>query len=383
MIRFLLYIGLAVTPFLVLRGFDTGYPKNIFALGVAVSIAGYALLRGRLFHIPSKLILLLSGWLIVSTFICPKWSGLNLMYGGNVDGLWNFKALFLVMAYLIAGMAILSVQWTDDNIRRLLMIVSYSGFLMSLYVFFQAIGIDPMFHVKHLHSSSLADSPNIVGTLGHPGTLGIFLLLCLIPSIALKKNYIIGCLLIAIFLTHSHIVWGATILSLLFFVSAGNNKLFILLSMLTVLAVFCISQLHGLQDSGRFNVWMQIINDMLEHPNTLFTGFGIGSFSYVFSPIIHQQGPYWAQAHNEYLEMFWGAGIIGVVMLLIVIFNQFKQSWGMVHNISIRTLLTMFFAICVCAAGNFVWHLGVFQLYSIVIIGILISRKKEMEICSL
>ena len=49
------------------------------------------------------------------------------------------------------------------------------------------------------------------------------------------------------------------------------------------------------------------------HKTYALTGLGIGSFS-VFYPFYHQSS--WAQAHNEYIECFYGLSWVGLFLLL-------------------------------------------------------------------
>ena len=73
---------------------------------------------------------------------------------------------------------------------------------------------------------------------------------------------------------------------------------------------------QGLHDAGRPVVWMLTISSILSAP---LLGFGYGTFSTVF-PMFRDNSTsvygIWSMAHNTYLEVFQGLGLLFGAMLI-------------------------------------------------------------------
>jgi hypothetical protein len=379
MIKYLIYIGLAVTPFITIKGMDSRLPKEYFALGVAATIALLAVSNGSLKSLQNKWLVAFVLWCIFITPFAQKWIGLSLYGGGNVDGLWNYKVLLYSTIYLVALVAISSIKNVSRIIPSVMNVMFYSGFVMSLYVILQSIGIDPLFKISTYEATKYIPSNKLAGTLGHPSIVAMFILVCIPAAIFLKKRYSLLLMISSLLLTKSMISIGALALSTMFLFFFDKRHwlivvflFFVFLS--TIFQGFIISEA-----SGRYDVWLTALNDIKQNPITILTGFGIGGFSFIFQPLMHGNMEYWASLHNEYLQVLWGVGIVGLFLLIRSIYWVFKNSFNIANDFSVRCLATSFFAICICAAGNFIWQHGTFCIYSIIIVGILCSLIRESK----
>jgi O-antigen ligase len=95
-------------------------------------------------------------------------------------------------------------------------------------------------------------------------------------------------------------------------------------------------------DPHRVEVWKLSI-DMWKRAT--ITGFGHGSFKMMFQPIapLHiQRDGHWAQAHNEYIQILFEHGIIGLGIILslmwITLCRFWKRKKGLVPLLSLATL---------------------------------------------
>lgn len=383
MLKYLLYIALAVTPFITIQGMDSRYPKEVFALGVALLIFLYMVSRETLKKFDNKWVLLFIGWSILSAFFAPKWLGLNLYNGGNVDGLWNYKALLQIVIYFLALWAISSANFSHKTLDIMINIIAHSGVIMVFYVFLQAIGIDPLYKVSLLEATTYTPSYKLTGTLGHPTIVSAFILMCIPMAIYLRKYWMVALMVIALLMTKSVVAIVALVGSIIYFVLCKN--LFKLTVVNIVIFVIIILGLYYeiLGNSGRFAVWTMAFNDMKSNPITFLTGFGIGSFSYIFTPLMHSSYTYWAQLHNEYFEIIWGVGLVGLFFAIKSGIWLFDKIQTLLEDRTIRCLMTSIVAVCFISLGNFVLHLGVFHIYMVIILGVLMQkiRKKGESIC--
>jgi hypothetical protein len=382
MIRYLIYIGLAVTPFLTIQGYDSRYPKEVFALGIALLIALYGFSRG-LKPFQNKWILLFIFWVGISSIFLPKFEGLNLYGGGNVDGLWSFKSMFYLLTYVLMAWVISSVRFSDNVIWIMVKIMAFSGCLMAVYAILQALGIDPLFHVRDLRKltgQGLPPSANITGTLGQPTILAAFLVMCLPMALCVGKTWIFLTILTAIIISKSSMAFVALIGAYIYFVFPYRSKRQTFAFTIFVLFGWLAVNNGWVSDSGRFLMWEQVLQDMRANPITLLTGFGFGSFGYIFSALMHPTGIFWLQMHNEYLEVLWGCGAIGLFFIVKAIDWVLQRSQFVINEDKILYLMMSLVAICLCACGNFVWHLGVFQFYTAVMVGIVFQKIRTLTI---
>lgn len=374
MVKYLVYIGLAVCPFLTLQGHDQRLIKGNFALGLCLIMALFCFLFKGFKRSANPWLPLFIAWSMVSTFFVPVF-----IFNHNpVDALWNFRPLFCMMVFFLSVMAVADTNWSDKAINRVFKIIAYSGMLMAFLVILQGFfGIDPLFHVKSLDKDAMAPSPNMAGTLGHPTFVGAFMVLCIGFAWHLRKWLAVAMMIVALVACKSAVPLCALgCVAALYWAYGSRTKTWIAMGAL-VLCGIVAWHFNIIHDSGRFLLWQTILSDMIANPHTFMTGFGIGSFQYIY-PIMHPSISHdpWLQAHNEYLEVLWGTGIPGIFLMYKGLAWPMQKAW---HNkdAQLRILFCAWIAICLCAIGNFVWHLGVFCLYSAVIYGCMSNKVQR------
>ena len=111
------------------------------------------------------------------------------------------------------------------------------------------------------------------------------------------------------------------------------------------------------------------------------TGWRMGNFKYTFH-FLHPNGPTmrkFHQAHNDYLELAYNTGIVGIFLFLSCLWVFFRQIFIKVFNNIIteeeRALTAGFIVICVAAGGTFVWQIGTTIFYSCVFFSLLNNRE--------
>lgn len=387
MIKNLILIGLFVLPLFVMHGYSFRYPREILALGLALAIAMYGIYEGLIqCEFDNVWILAFIGWVFISLLFIPQIKGLE--FGSqNVNGLWNIKSLFYISIYAITFFVISNLNISDDFIMKSCYAILIPSVITAIIVIGQYFGIENFFRnpigatEQEQHLVAVTNY-KLGGLMGQPTLCSAYLAMTLPIALYLRKHFVSAIIILSIILIKSDVATIAMISSFAFLLCFSNWKRLGVLAIgvfLIVIVGLCFK--YQIQDSGRFGVWLQIWKDMTTPflvPNGLtyfFTGFGIGSFPYFF-PFIHSGG--WEQAHNEYLQLFYGAGAIGLSILLFGIYKVFKSIWDNFEDYEIRYLSSSLCAICICAFGTFVWQLGVFQFYSVVILGIIYNLKRRI-----
>lgn len=395
MIRQLLIIGLIVIPFAHLTKIvDQALLKEWLAMVMALSIASYALFTKGIRCVDNKWIIFSIGAMVVSTMFVPdsqlylgaiKPNGAFVFTDLNVDNIWNFKPMFLSILYLLMASAIAQEEW---NIKEIVKIISWVGFLMAFVVIVQKFGFQQFWRVREAWEVGLgAKNMGLTGFMAQYTLVASFMAICFVATLFLEQFYFSIVIAIAILLTGCHFAILSIIISTALRFGAKYSGSFILILLAIIATALIIDHFHHFNDDGRYVVWQQILHDMThpihdvkEGPTYGFTGFGAGAFGLIFS-ILHRSP--WGKAHNEFLEFLFNNGIFGLGIFLTAVGIFFKQCLNLYSNENMKFILLSFLATCVLSCGTFVWHLGWGQFYTVAIIGLAYSaiRKQGEQKC--
>lgn len=382
----LISLGLITIPFFVFQGYDTRIPKMNLALGIALGLSLLAVFQGKLKAFKNKPLLFLMGFLLVSIYLSPK-PDITLL-GRQVADFWVWKTMFHSIVFFLMLVTVSGIEFTKKNIFLLLNIMVWCGFVMALYCIAQSIGIEQFFVLNTKVKATLCTPKNFIGgTLGHPTIVSPFIAMIIPIAFYLKKRIKAFFMFIAVFLTCSQVAIGAMLVSLVFYLSAKGRRWLVggWITLILAIAILGIGYFKAprikafVGDSGRFETWEQIVTDIKSPINKEgnrygLTGFGVGSFAYIF-PRKHNSLMH--QAHNEYLELAYNTGVIGLGLFLWAIFYIFqtnfsiKRIWEGRADKYKMALLSSFLCIGICAGGAFVWQLGATLFYTLVIVGLL------------
>ena len=370
--------ALWITPFVMWQGQDFREIKLSFCLLACLSITLIALYEGQFKPVRNKYALFFIGFLWLSTMLAPS-PGIKVI-GMDIGIYWAYKCLIYIFAAFTAICAIASHPFTKDEIQSILKTICLVGVVMGVYTIIQSFGIEQFFKSNGQHHEQW----NIVGTLGHCNFVGSFLAMIVPIAIVLKRYKSALLIFIAVCVAQSLVAIGAMTLSLFVLIYLKNKKtllpiLLIIASLATIL--ICIQPYYSniISDSGRFEHIPKIANQVLykgfvtgEEGRFPFTGLGLGSFYYTYH-VVHNNSFY--QAHNEYLELLYNCGLIGLGLFLLSIWQMLKDNWnkGWLKN----CVIASFICIAINAGGLFVWQLGSHILFSVVIVGLL--NNKELK----
>lgn len=406
MINWLLYVGIVLLPFAVLRGMDTRTPKELLALGLALSISLVALYKGKLKPFKNYWILLFLGSIYLGILFAPDFKDFLLAYhhvqgehlppharkqafsmlmNKDISDSWMYKSFFYIFIYSLMMITVASIDLTKKVVDKIFFLMGLSGLLTALYIFLQAVGGDQFFtKMPEMYNPDVnyLTKPRIGGFMGQSTIVSPYLVLVL-PIVLFLRRYIwFGLIVLAIILTQSKVAIGAMLIMLIVYFVLSNrkySKIFavIFLSVFIGCGVFIVKKKnltsrdgisHYLthEASGRFPVWLGVIKDLREpFEGTAhgFTGFGAGSFHYSYST---RRNNRWLQAHNEPIEALYNFGTLGVGLLIMAF-------WWMRRRIRTeleKSIVVSFFGIVVCSLGTFVFQLAPIIFYTIILLGL-------------
>lgn len=307
-----------------------------------------------------------------------------------------------VMNIFIGTIIFMISRWyfkskTFYSIRKPIMIVVFINLLFIILQFFR---LDPL-HTQMSAAGKLLEGPynGMDGIFCIRMASGIYNLIAM-PIIALANPLLSLVCLVPIFFSSSSTVAMAFVLLFLFFTYFTNKRIFrIALIIIPILGFLYI--LHDFRDDkktslSRFPLWHMTVKYALSNPigygpdsyrnytkqkNFLFKSDGnynVGTFTKIedgkavfkyYSPtndnaeikrltdttlehgLVNGELPFWDNPHNEYLQVFFQYGIVGLVLLigfLRELFNRFMVSLKDREMVAITTCLLAYLIISLC-----------------------------------
>jgi len=339
------------------------------------------------FKFPSILLFYLSIHLLVTPQYQIK------LLGENVSGIWIAREFNDLLLFYLMIMAVSSIAWGTNSLRKLFEVICYVNLLCSLYIFVQFLGFDQWQRVLDIQNIWAQNNPHITSFLGQSTTSSTFLALTLPFLICNRKWGFIPFCLGAIWIADSmtaYMMVGVVVFLYLFFRCGVFIRLllsvgFIYLWNEVTLNINKYYQLVVSECSGRFNVWKDAFTQVIHSPfleiqNVFLTGYGFGSYEFI-QKNLSTSG--FVELHNEYLEIFCTTGIIGFILLFFSLFMLIKRIFMI--NIIDRyrfAAITCFFAVCCGNTIHFMWQLEPHRFYTCIMLGIILNYiNKEKKGC--
>ncbi len=266
---------------------------------------------------------------------------------------------------------------TQENIKKILKTIVLTAVVYSVYILVQRAGFDQIYKLVTPDTNTLSRNFELGGFISQPVFAACFLSM-LLPFVIKSRNYFFIALVVgAIILTGNRTAMIASGFVGLALCPKTRNFIYLILGayVLAIVGSF-IASLFGitplLHDTGRFGTWLMVLKD-IAHPIfpgvdkfNILTGQGIGAFSTLF-PFYHNSG--WLQAHNEFLEMFYGMSFIGLGLFILAIYKVLASIYD-------RYVLAALIAILVCSMTNPVWHIPQIQFMTVLLMGIGLNKEK-------
>lgn len=88
---------------------------------------------------------------------------------------------------------------------------------------------------------------------------------------------------------------------------------------------FFVPQLHGFSSSGRIPAWLRFFTWWFDNAD-FFTGTGTGTFQWLGPYIDKFQGEMFLQMHNDWLQVFFEGGVIGLFLVVMAYWDLLLRS---------------------------------------------------------
>lgn len=297
------------------------------------------------------------------------------------------------------GMYIVAANFeiTKQELSRVLLLAVVGGVIASGFIVFQyAHNISFEGRASLTVGESEANPNELAASLLLPASLAFCGILSG-PS-RLKKLGLIGALALittSIFLTMSRgslIALAATLLPCLFLLRSGMRKRLLLVSVLALPLLFLpnlfyerVGQALSNRGTGRYDIWIAGLQIVKNNP---VIGVGLANFPVAYmkfagyAPVFPSHG-YIREAHDAYLQVCAETGAIGLLLFLVAMIVQIKESRSpRANNDPGGNALVALQAACfgqlvAALSGNIQWNKSFWLVF---ILLALVSQHREEEV---
>ena len=411
---------LIIIPLLCWGGWGDGirFPKEVLSILGFVSIIGIGVSSYSLKPFKSK-ILLFWGWcfltLSFSSYLFPVYlSKVVVQMPANFfawkELLYSTLAIFTI--YVISSASTNQERFYNFgflkfhlnerlSFRLVSKAITIIVFLVSIYAIIQAIGFDEVFRTCDYNTGLVAQNPltgaanqtgnimrRVVGTLGNPSLLAIWLSICL--PLCLYQRTVFGYItstiaLIVLVITGSCMAILGTTISVGIYLFFNHKK--ILLSLLAIfLPIFLLLSFssnfkyrfkHFINPTGRVAVHKEAWKILAEKP---MTGLGLGTFEYLIgnNPNVVERlnNENWKELHDEYGQVWFTTGLIGLSLFMIFITSTIRKFLKNITEESIA-LFSSLAAFLVMSVGYFTLRVAPISFYGVILTGLFLQKIGE------
>lgn len=288
---------------------------------------------------------------------------------------YNFVSIMLTLSAVIP---LIGIEY--DELKTLTEWIGISGFLMSCWALMQYLfGYDPFFHYINDFETHLP-----VGFMGQQTVLGPYLAMTFACAMFTGQHILAAFIMFAIYGTNSsfsYMCLGVVFYFMCFHVF-NKWKMLALNMVCAIISVFVVykvmdgsNQVELFLPHGRLLAWKEIFGVMEKFSfNQHLFGTGIGTFKFIFTRmesewLIRNIG-YYLQAHNEFLQVYFELGAVGLSVFLWLILDA---TYLIIKKRSpmIDCWAAIFFIVLANSLGSFPLHLqphGLFFLASFIVI---------------
>ena len=244
----------------------------------------------------------------------------------------------------------------------------------------QTLQMDPLYsHIR----PDLMPHDDEIGLMRLKATLGVFAAVTS-PILFIASPWLCLISLPLLFYAESSAAVLAFALSLSFILYFRNKWLFYVLGaamLIGGITYIIIYDMPGGQFGERFRVWGMAFSQVIKM--SPFFGHGIGLFAR-WAPQTSQGGGNpdaltWIWAHNEYLQVLFELGIIGVVSIVMCIKGVVKDFMKNFEDRELQCLFACFLALLVVSFFHFPFHIARMAGISLFLIALLQAKSTSLE----
>lgn len=318
---------------------------------------------------------------------------------------YEFSYYFLFYMFLgtFAIILLSSVELKQEEIKniskKVIKAVAIVGLVNLFYCVLQVLCLDQFFRVKSANFLyRLGDGSfthRLVGFIGNPSLLSIFLAFILPVYLYIKERWAYFTFILAlfvIFLCESSTGYIVALSTILFYLFFNNKKVFVtLIILLTIIgSIFtglyfnkCKSKFDDLLNgTGRTQVWLRGI-DVWRGKNNNFTtsmgaitGHGLRSWEYEIGQKEQNVHNQWREAHNDYLQIAFETGIVGITLYLMFILYLFKIFLSDITKEK-STMMACLVGFAISGFTLFPLYSSCMILFTIIFVGLILNKKGE------
>ena len=356
---------------------DFRITKEYIAIGMALILTAWIWNSGKKISCPNK-------WMLFFLiFLWFNFSKTPIAVANPIVDLsliGRYSAEFKVFSFFLMFCSLSSVRIDVKKIMRVIMMCSI---VMAGYMILQSCNLDQIFKPKPEYFHTDVTALRVAGFFGQP-TLTVGFIAMGIPLAIYFKNWFGVCLLtVAAMLTGSAFAVGSIVVLIAMYSFSSKKKWMIAFGCLLVascIALYFLKPHDLFTDNGRFRVWTMILKDVFsgEINNApvrigLF-GAGLNNFGEIFTAL-HTSA--YTFAHNDYLQVLWCCGVTGLFLVLAIHYDVFKTAWQIRAIPEIKAVSFSLILLCFCACGTFVFQLGVYQVYVVVLASLIYQIKAQ------
>lgn len=379
----LISIGLLLMPLLPMLGFQGKIPQIHFGMAIATALCLWGYFTQEQRPLRNKWLLFFCGYLLISAWQSP-YPVLKFL-GGTPKNFWVWKSMFFAFMFLGMYRTISFAKLTEKHKDLMFDIIVYTTAIMAVYCIGQRFGLMQWFSLTARYAPEAGHGfVRAAGTLGAPTFVSPYIMLGIPLALYRKKWLLVIPMLAGIIATNSQMAMGSAFIMLAALACFKYKKWrsLIITGVIALAVVLGAGKIMGepninrfVQDSARFANWKKMaisINTPYESERAYpYTGRGPGAFKWTYH--LSSKTNYY-RAHNEYLEVLYDTGIVGIFLFIMSLIYIFLNTVLTERN---KYLMSAFIGICVCAGGAFVWHLGATMFLTVLIAGLL--NNKELQ----
>lgn len=263
---------------------------------------------------------------------------------------------------VIASAVLLSYLVTDINkfeVNRVLGFLVLAGIGNGIMGYLQMTDHDPFFYFKEGVDKTLP-----VGFLGQQTLYGPFMASCVIAALFRRNYYCALFILVPCLATNSSFTFASLGCGLTVWVySQVSRRLSYFMVGMGALSVPVLYHFfpysHLFDATGRFEIWKPIFQEAM---NKKFFGHGLGTFL-AYVPYIEPEAFYklhglYKQVHNDFLELFFDTGLVGVSCAVYMLYDFFKRAWEQRDNKYVMACVGILVVYLMDGMGNFPFRLS-------------------------
>lgn len=352
---------------------DFRWSKEVIAIAFAGAIFLWGIFIGRGFKCKNPWLLLLVGYFLVHPFISPSY---ELPLGDiNIGGFWEYKPILYSFLYFGMFCVIADLRIPTEYIDAFFLVVLGIGVMSAGYIWLQQWHLDQFQRVsdnQHLYDVTGAA---LTATFTQPNYSAAFIALTCPLALYFRRWWTYLFLCCTVTLINSKMAIFCMFVGPGFMAFKRYPRSTVLGFSVLMLFAECLLLTHNhlfladWNDSGRFNLWHQVLRDC---KHFFIFGHGLGAYRFAWVPM-HPGAM--AEVHLEWLQLLFDGGFVADLLLFFSTFWLLKRiNLFTIKDGQTIALLAIFFGYLVCSFGLFIWQIEPHRFLAVAVFALLHNK---------